>query len=197
MNINQIPFSCKEGDVVCCDIANTRQFFVIKNNQLLTLDGRHPVYLLDHFKADYQIVPVDPKPEFSNTLKCVDCPDLNSEKTVLPCSGCSHRPHELCTEDRFREKVERVLTAEEYAKEMFDKYFKSVDSALPWYIKISNKMHQNGRLERDLEFRKAIKKVWEAEYPEASGGGKYPINEMTIAVFDLRLAENLKPLKAE
>ncbi len=61
MKIDQIPLSTKEGDVVSCVIANTEQFFIIKNNQLLTLDGRHPCFILDHFKADWKIIPAEPK----------------------------------------------------------------------------------------------------------------------------------------
>lgn len=60
MKIDQIPTTCKENDVVCCDIANKRQFFVVKNNQLLTMDGRHPCFILDHFVADYELVEAEP-----------------------------------------------------------------------------------------------------------------------------------------
>lgn len=77
---------------------------------------------------------------------CDICKNLNTDKGQLPCSMCEHRPHDLCTRNRFEPIEPKLLTAEQIVKQhRMHRDFRDVlsDGAL---ITLSENSIKNGQI---------------------------------------------------
>ncbi len=79
-------------------------------------------------------------------MKCENC---KSKITRKGCGVCKDNPY-LC--DNWEKEEPKVLTVEELWNENFQ-----ADLQFTLFKKTHKKIHQNGRLERDLEYKKAFK----------------------------------------
>jgi hypothetical protein len=84
---------------------------------------------------------------------CKNCEYENQNPAHNPCRCCIHRKEKVPERDNFKPKHPEVLTE----LQMWKKYVKETGStAVFTYGKL---MHQNGRLERDLELRRALEEL--------------------------------------
>lgn len=113
--------------------------------------------------------------------KCEDCKFAKTKHlNEHPCLNCSVRP----TWYNFIPAESKVLTAEEIAEKIV---FNNGTPFRADVIKYGNTMHQNGKLERDLEVRPMIEAVKEFFSEDNSLGCDDILYEL----------ENLKPLNGD
>lgn len=125
-------------------------------------------------------------------MKCDNCKHLETDKSVLPCSMCEHRPHELCTGDRFEQAEPKILTAEELVFSLFPGANKGNAERFGYgaLLMTAEKACKNYRLERDLEYMELTEAV------EKSLESGQIVSPMISSLLNTAL-KNLKPLKSD
>lgn len=95
-------------------------------------------------------------------MACERCKFMSNDKLKEPCSGCIHRPHELCCIGRFEPAEPKVLSAGEACIEEFGN--RPLGSREHAYIDGFNEGDKNGQLREwlrpeQVEARKALNKL--------------------------------------
>ena len=88
MNIKEVAQQAKEGDHLKVFVCGIPQNFKMQNRQILTMDGRHPVYMLDHYINDWQIIPAKKEPVSAREWRDRDAPHLPMEVCDLVWGPC-------------------------------------------------------------------------------------------------------------
>ncbi len=173
------------------------------------MDGRHPVFILDHFKADYKIIPAETKPKNRDEMKEFFTEAFKDSPFITPdiFIPLSEKPKwveiDKVKEARSQLEIERLKPAPESEKILTPKDIvekvQSEAKTRAWNISETYECiryaRDNYRLERDLEVRRLLSAVIDF----CKECTEHDIRDIPYQIVNQVLIEfkNLKPLKAE